>query len=125
LPSPEEEDELAMGGRYEPEEAGWKQVGHEAARAVESQVLVPREEGGRTVVAVTRIAPGGEYGIHVDDYSQVFCVLEGRGEGEVAGERTPLEPGVVLRTAVGEPHALRPTGDEALVFLIVNTYPAG
>ena len=114
-----------MSGRYEPETAGWKPVGHEAARAVESQVIVPLEEGGRTLVAVTRIAAGGEYGTHVDDYSQVFCVVEGRGEGEVAGERTPLEPGVILRTAAGEPHALRPTGDEALVFLIVNTYPSG
>jgi quercetin dioxygenase-like cupin family protein len=125
LPSREEEDELVMGGRYEPEETAWKQVGHEAARAVESQLIVPREEGGRTQVAVTRIAPGGEYGTHVDDYSQVFCVVEGRGEGEVAGERTPLEPGVMLRTAAGEPHALRAGDGEALVVLTVNTYPAG
>jgi mannose-6-phosphate isomerase-like protein (cupin superfamily) len=125
LPSREKEDELTMGGRYEPERAAWKQVGHEAAQAVESQVIVPLEEGGRTQVAVTRIAAGGEYGTHVDDYSQVFCVVEGRGEGEVAGERTPLEPGVMLRTAAGEPHALRAGGDEALVVLTVNTYPAG
>jgi mannose-6-phosphate isomerase-like protein (cupin superfamily) len=124
LPSREEEDELAMGGRYEASEAAWKPVGHKAARAVESQLIVPLEEGGRTQVAVTRIAPGGEYGTHVDDYSQVFCVVEGRGEGEVAGERMPLEPGVMLRTAAGEPHALRAAGGEALVVLTVNTYPA-
>ena len=114
-----------MGGRYEPEQVAWKQVGHEAARAVESQVIVPLDEGGRSEVAVTRIAPGGEYGTHVDDYSQVFCVVEGRGEGEVADERTPLAPGVMLKTAAGEPHALHAADDVALVVLVVNTYPAG
>jgi quercetin dioxygenase-like cupin family protein len=114
-----------MGGRYQPEKAAWKQVGHEAAEAVESQVIVPLEEGGRTQVAVTRIAVGGEYGTHVDDYSQVFCVVEGQGEGEVAGERIRLEPGVMLTTTAGEPHSLRATADEALVVLTVNTYPPG
>ena len=114
-----------MGGRYQPEQAAWKQVGHEAADAVESQVIVPLEEGGHTQVAVTRIAAGGEYATHVDDYSQVFCVVEGQGEGEVDGERTPLEPGVMLTTTAGEPHALRAAADEALVVLTVNTYPAG
>lgn len=112
-----------MGGRYEPAEAAWKQVDREGAQAVESQVLVPLDEGGRTQVAVTRIAAGGEYGVHVDDYAQVFCIMKGRGEGEVAGERTALEPGVIVRTQAGEPHGLRAAADEALVFLTVNTYP--
>ena len=113
-----------MGGRYEPADTAWKPVGHESARAVESQVLVPLEEGGRTQAGVTRIAAGGEYVRQVDDYSQVFCVVEGQGEGEVSGERTLLEPGVILRTEAGEPHALLAAGDEQLVVLTVNAYPA-
>jgi quercetin dioxygenase-like cupin family protein len=112
-----------MGGRYEPAEAGWKRVERDETRAVESQVLVPLEEGGRTQVAVTRIAAGGEYGRHVDEYSQIFSVLDGRGEGEVDGEPVPLEPGVIMRTAAGEPHALRAAADQQLVVLTVNTYP--
>jgi quercetin dioxygenase-like cupin family protein len=113
-----------MGGRYELADAGWKQVEREETRAVESQVLVPLEEGGRTQVAVTRIAPGGEYGVHVDEYSQVFCVMEGAGEGEVDGEQVALEPGVIMRTRAGDPHALRAAADQSLVVLTVNTYPA-
>jgi quercetin dioxygenase-like cupin family protein len=112
-----------MGGKYELADAGWKQVEREETRAVESQVLVPLEEGGRTQVAVTRIARGGEYGVHVDDYAQIFSVLDGRGEGEVDGERVPLEPGVIMRTQAGEPHALRAAADQPLVVLTVNTYP--
>jgi len=100
-------------------------VDRQETRAVESQVLVPLEEGGRTQVAVTRIAAGGEYGVHVDDYSQIFSVLHGRGEGEVDGEPVPLQPGVIMRTQAGEPHALRAAADQALVVLTVNTYPEG
>ena len=112
-----------MGGRYELAEGAWKQVERQGAQAVEIQVLVRPEEGARTQVAVTRIAAGGVYGVHVDDYAQVFCVVEGRGEAEVAGEQTSLEPGVILRTQAGEPHGFRAAADEALVVLTVNTYP--
>jgi quercetin dioxygenase-like cupin family protein len=112
-----------MGGRYELPDAGWKALERAETRAVESQVLVPLAEGGRTQVAVTRIAPGGEYGVHVDEYAQIFSVLDGRGEGEVGGEPVPLEPGVIMRTQAGEPHALRAAADEPLVVLTVNTYP--
>jgi mannose-6-phosphate isomerase-like protein (cupin superfamily) len=114
-----------MGGRLQLEEAAWNDVTREGVRAVESQTLVPLDEGGRSQVAVTRVGAGGEYGLHVDDYSQVFCVVDGRGEGEVAGERIALEPGVIMRTQAGEPHALRAAADEPLVVLTVNTYPAG
>lgn len=114
-----------MGGKYDPDDAAWKQVDREETRGVETQILVPLKEGGRTQVAVTRIGVGGEYGVHVDDYAQVFCVVEGRGEGEVNGQQVPLEPGVIMRTRAGEPHALRAAGDEPLVVLTVNTYPAG
>ena len=74
---------------------------------------------------MTRIAAGGIYGDHVDDYAQIFCVLEGRGEAEVAGKPTPLKVGVILRTQAGEPHALRAADDQPLVVLTVNTYPEG
>jgi quercetin dioxygenase-like cupin family protein len=36
----------------------------------------------------------------------------------------PLEPGVILRTQAGEPHALIAADDEPLVVLTINTYPA-
>jgi quercetin dioxygenase-like cupin family protein len=112
-----------MGGKYELADAAWKPLERDETRDVEAQILVPLEEGGRTQVGVTRIGPGGEYGVHVDEYAQVFCVLEGRGEGEVDGEHVSLDPGVIMRTRAGEPHALRAASDQALVVLTVNTYP--
>jgi len=114
-----------MGERYELAEAGFKQVERQGTRGVEIHLVVPPDDGARTQVSVTRIAAGGAYDLHVDDYAQVFFVLEGRGEAEVDGERTPLEPGVILRTSAGEPHGLWAAADVPLVVLTVNTYPKG
>ena len=114
-----------MAQRYELADATWNQVKRDVTRGVETHVLVPLEEGGRTQVAATRIAAGGAYEVHVDDYAQVFCVLDGRGEAEIGGERTALEPGVILRTRAGEPHGLWAAADRSLVVLTVNTYPEG
>jgi quercetin dioxygenase-like cupin family protein len=114
-----------MSHTYELAEADFKAVEREETRGVEIHLLVPPEEGARTQVSVTRIAAGGSYERHVDEYAQVFCVLEGRGEAEVNGERTPLEPGVILRTNVGDPHGLWAAADQPVVVLTVNTYPKG
>jgi mannose-6-phosphate isomerase-like protein (cupin superfamily) len=114
-----------MGGKYELADRAWKPLEREETRDVESQILVPLVEGGRTQVGVTRIGAGGEYAVHVDEYAQIFCVLEGRGEGEVDGEQVPLDAGVIMRTQAGEPHALRAAADQPLVVLTVNTYPEG
>jgi quercetin dioxygenase-like cupin family protein len=112
-----------MSDRYELADAAWKQVDRPGTQSVELHMLVPVEEGGRTQVSATRIAAGGSYDLHVDDYAQVFCVLDGQGEAEVGGERTRLEPGVILRTNAGEPHGLWAAADRPLVVLTVNTYP--
>ena len=113
-----------MGERYELSEAAWAKVGRQGAHSVESHVLVPLEDGGRTRVSITRIAPGGTFGPHVDDYAHVFCVLEGRGEAKAGGERSRLEPGVILRTQIGEPHGLWADPDDGpLVLLTSNVYP--
>jgi quercetin dioxygenase-like cupin family protein len=113
-----------VGERYELSEATWAEVGRQGARLVESHVLVPREEGGRTRVSVTRIAPDGAFGPHVDDYGHVFCVLDGRGEAKSGGERTPLAPGTILRIEAGEPHAVwAAPGGGPLLLLTMNLYP--
>jgi quercetin dioxygenase-like cupin family protein len=114
-----------MGDTYELAEADFKEVGRDGTQGVEIHLLVPPEEGARTQVSVTRIAAGGSYDLHVDEYAQVFCVLDGGGEAEVGGERTRLEPGVILRTNAGDPHGLWAAADRPLVVLTVNTYPAG
>ena len=113
-----------MGQSYELGDVEWKEVDREGTQGVALHVVVPLEEGGRTQVSLTRIAKGGSYDVHTDDYSQVFCVLDGQGEGEVDGRRTRLEPGVIMRTDAGDPHGLWAAADRPLVVLTANTYPA-
>jgi quercetin dioxygenase-like cupin family protein len=112
-----------MSDTYELAQADFKAVERPGTQGVEIHLLVPPAKGGRTQVSVTRIAAGGSYDLHVDEYAQVFCVLDGQGEAEVAGERTLLEPGVILRTSAGESHGLWAAADRPLVVLTVNSYP--
>lgn len=113
-----------MEHAYDLHDVSWKPMERDETRGVEGHVLVPAD-AGRTQVGVTRIADGGAYELHVDEYAQVFVVLEGRGEAEVAGQRVPLQPGVILRTRVGEAHGLWASAGVELVVLTVNTYPPG
>ena len=112
-----------MGESYELGEVEWDEIDRDGTKGVALSVVVPLEEGGRTQVSLTRIAAGGSYDVHVDEYAQVFCVLEGEGEGEVAGERIRLAPGVIMRTDAGDPHGLWAAADRQLVVLTANTWP--
>jgi quercetin dioxygenase-like cupin family protein len=111
-----------MGESFELADVKWNEVDRAGTQGVALHVLVPLEDGGRTQVSLTRIAEGGRYDSHVDEYAQVFCVLDGDGEGEVNGERIRLEPGVVMRTNAGDPNGLWAAADRPLVVLTANTY---
>jgi quercetin dioxygenase-like cupin family protein len=112
-----------MGSVYNPEEGPWRPIERQGAVSVESHMLLPVEKGGRTRLSLTRIAPGGTFGPHVDDYAHVFCVLSGTGEAKVGGKRSRLEPGVVVTTDVQEAHGLWAGDDEPLVLVAANVYP--
>jgi quercetin dioxygenase-like cupin family protein len=112
-----------VGRRYELGEASWKPIERKGAHSVDSHLLLGVEEGGRTRLSITRIAAGGTFGPHVDDYAHVFCVLEGEGEAKVGGVRSELKPGVLLFTEIGEPHGLWASEDAPLVLVAANVYP--
>jgi len=45
-------------------------------------------------------------GAHVHDDYEVFCIMQGRGEIEIDGEREPVHAGQVLVIEPGEDHHL-------------------
>jgi quercetin dioxygenase-like cupin family protein len=114
-----------MGEIYDPKEQSWRVIERQGAEAVEGHVLLPVEEGGRTRLSLTRIAPGGTFGPHIDEYAHVFCVLSGSGEAMFGKNRARLEPGLVLKTDVREPHGLWADPDCELVLVAANVYPEG
>lgn len=114
-----------MGSVYDPNESPWRTVERKGAESVDSHLLLPVEQGGRTRLSLTRIAAGGTFGPHVDEYAHVFCVLSGTGEAMVGKTRTPLRPGLVVTTDVREPHGLWADGGAELVLVAANVYPEG
>jgi quercetin dioxygenase-like cupin family protein len=114
-----------MGRVYDPNDESWRPVERRGAVQVTSHLLLPVERGGRTRLSLTRIAAGGTFGPHIDDYEHVFVVLRGEGEVMVAKERRKIAPGDVITTGVGEPHGLWATKDDELVLVTSNVYPAG
>ena len=112
-----------MGRIYDPESEMWHPVERRGADQVMSHVLLPVERGGQTRLSLTRIAAGGTFGPHIDDYEHVFVVLRGAGEVMVGKERRSIEPGDVITTQIHEPHGLWATSDEELVLVSSNIYP--
>jgi quercetin dioxygenase-like cupin family protein len=114
-----------MGRIYDPDDESWLPVERRGAEQVTSHVLLPVERGGRTRLSLTKIAAGGTFCPHVDDYEHVFVVLRGQGEVMVAKERRRIAAGDVVTTRVGEPHGLWATQDDELVLVTSNVYPPG
>jgi len=48
-----------VGRIYDPIEGPWKEIERTGAESVDSHLLLPLEEGGRTRLSITRIAAGG------------------------------------------------------------------
>jgi quercetin dioxygenase-like cupin family protein len=112
-----------MGTIYNPNEKDWRTIERSGAEAVEGLELLPLEEGGRTRLSLTRIAAGGTFGPHIDEYAHVFCVLEGRGEVMLGKQRAPVEPGMVFTSEIREPHGIWAAEDAPLVLVAANVYP--
>lgn len=60
---------------------------------------------------------------HADDgQEEVYVALRGSGEIEIAGERHPLEPDVMVRVGPGVPRKVIP-GDEGIRMLVIGATP--
>lgn len=73
----------------------------------------------RYSLAEARLAPGGVSLLHRLKTSEVYYVLEGSGEMEIDGERTPVGPGQAVYIPPGSPQRIRNTGESELVFICI------
>ena len=71
-----------------------------------------------------RLEPGTVTALHSHDLGhEVWVVMEGEVEFEIAGERAVVRPGQMIVARVDEPHVLRVPGDQpATVYLSVTPH---
>jgi quercetin dioxygenase-like cupin family protein len=112
-----------MGTVFDPRERDWRVIERSGAESVDGYELLPLDQGGRTRMALTRIAAGGTFGPHIDEYAHVFCVLEGHGKVMLGKQRADVGPGMVFTSEIREPHGIWADEDSELVLVAANVYP--
>lgn len=81
---------------------------------------------GRTLMAdgvkvvLTRVAPGGEFRTHRDQYGHLFYFLSGEGIVRVNDQEVKAKPGLIVRVLPGEAHAYANIGTEDLTLISLN-----
>jgi quercetin dioxygenase-like cupin family protein len=105
-----------MGQIVDVTELEWQPVRPDAAHGVYGKTLLV--DGVKIVL--TRVAPGGGFSMHRDDYGHLFYFLSGEGLVWVEENRHRARPGLLVRVAAGELHAYENTGTTDLVILSVN-----
>ncbi len=71
-------------------------------------------------VVLTRVAPGGKFTPHRDNYAHLFYFLSGEGIVRVGEDQIDAREGVVVQVEPGEPHAYENTGSQDLILLSLN-----
>ena len=71
-------------------------------------------------ISLTKVEPGGEFGMHTDAYNHIFYFLIGTGEGRIGDETYEIRPGVVAEVPAGEVHAYKNRGKEEMFLITMN-----
>lgn len=94
----------------------WQRVRPDVAHGVYGRTLLA--DGLK--VTLTRVEPGGAFGMHRDDYGHLFYFIGGTGRVEVEDQQVKAEPGLAVQVAAGAAHAYANTGTEDLVLISIN-----
>jgi mannose-6-phosphate isomerase-like protein (cupin superfamily) len=99
----------------------WNPLRPDLTDHVLSHGLIPE---GATVqsVALTKVAPGGEFATHTDDYHHVFCFLRGEGKGWIGESSYDISSELIVRVTAGTPHGYRNTGSGDLLLITINYF---
>lgn len=94
----------------------WQPVRPDVARGVFGKTLL----AGEVKLVLTRVAPGGKFDLHRDDYAHLFYFLAGQGAVWVNDQQFAAAPGLVVRVSAGDLHAYENAGEQDLVLISVN-----
>lgn len=104
-----------MSRYFEVDALEWQPVRPDDAQGVFAKTLLT---GVR--MTLTRVAPGGGFYLHTDDYGHLFYFLAGKGIVKVGEEEFPVKPGTVVQVTAGESHSYVNMGTEELLLISVN-----
>ncbi len=96
----------------------WERVRPQIARDVFGKTLLAEAAGVKVVL--TRLAPGGRFSEHADEYGHLFYFLSGEGIVHVDGAAQRASAGQVFQIAPGQVHAYENTGSEDLLLISMN-----
>lgn len=94
----------------------WQPVRPDIARGVFGKTLLD----GKTKAVLTRVAPGGKFEKHRDDYGHLFYFLGGEGVVWVGEQQFAAHAGLVVQVSAGEDHAYENAGNEDLTLISLN-----
>lgn len=94
----------------------WQPTRPDVARGVYGKTLLA--DGVKIVL--TRVAPGGRFSQHRDDYGHLFYFLSGQGLVWIEEKQFEARPGLAVRIAAGEAHAYENTETDEMTLISVN-----
>ena len=94
----------------------WESIRPDVAAGVYGQTLLD----DHVKIVLTRVARGGKFALHRDDYGHLFYFLSGAGSVRVADKESAASAGLMVRVVAGEEHAYENTGMEDLMLISVN-----
>jgi len=68
----------------------------------------------------SRVAPGGKFLTHRDNYAHLFYFLSGSGVVQVEEKKFDARPGIVVQINAGQTHAYENTGVDDLILISMN-----
>ena len=105
-----------MGEVFDTASLEWETVRPDVAHEVYGKTLL----ANGVKLVLTRVAVGGRFDMHQDNYGHLFYFLSGEGLVWVQDKRFKTLPGLVVRVTTNEPHAYENTGNQDLMLISVN-----
>lgn len=105
----------------DPEVLATTYVAHRGA--VARMMMTSQHLKSMEFLAYAMIPQGNMIEEHIDDYEEIYFVLNGKGVMKVGNEEKEVKDGDAIWLPADIPHGLKNTGENMMVILVVAAYP--
>ena len=102
---------------------GWSDADMATKSGIRWKLLIAgeRTESVGLCTGIAEVPPGAQLLLHHHEPEEIYYIVRGRSEMEIAGRTTAVRPGCAVYIPPKARHALRCTGPDPLIF--VFTFP--